>query len=84
MASQSRGTAFDYLEQLPGSDRGRLYQAPSTALAIFRRMLSHLAKTIVMGMLYMKEPFTAAYMQLWVRPEAKEYLSTSYRAALFH
>ncbi|KAB8338935.1 hypothetical protein FH972_021875 [Carpinus fangiana] len=75
MATQSRGTAFDYLEQLPGSDRGRLYQSPSTALAIFRRMLSHLAKTIVMSMLYMSDPVPAAALELWVRPESREKLA---------
>lgn len=32
----------DYLERLPGTTFRRLYQQPSTAFAIFRRMLPHL------------------------------------------
>lgn len=33
---------FDYLEGLPGTVFFKLYQQPSTALAIFRRMLPDL------------------------------------------
>lgn len=33
---------FDYLEGLPGTVFQKLYQQPSTALAIFRRMLPDL------------------------------------------
>jgi len=32
----------DYLEKLPGTTFRKLYQQPSTAFAIFRRMLPHL------------------------------------------
>ena len=34
--------SFEYLEGLPGTTFNRLYKQPSTALAIFRRMLPHL------------------------------------------
>lgn len=34
--------SFEYLERLPGTTFRRLYQQPSTALAVFRRMLPHL------------------------------------------
>ncbi|MBE3041074.1 hypothetical protein IMZ48_00490 [Candidatus Bathyarchaeota archaeon] len=34
----------DYLERLPGTTFRRLYQQPSTAFAIFRRMLPHLGR----------------------------------------
>jgi transcription initiation factor TFIIH subunit 4 len=34
--------SFEYLESLPGTVFNRLYKQPSTALAIFRRMLPHL------------------------------------------
>ena len=37
--------ALDYLEQLPGTVHKRLYQQPSTALAVFRRMLPHLGQS---------------------------------------
>ncbi|KAI0025987.1 RNA polymerase II transcription factor B subunit 2-like protein [Xylariomycetidae sp. FL0641] len=60
-----------YLEQLPGTTFRRLYQQPSTAFAVFRRMLPHLAKTIVMAILYMPAPFPLADLETWVRPSAK-------------
>ncbi|KAI9746727.1 MAG: RNA polymerase II transcription factor B 52 kDa subunit [Claussenomyces sp. TS43310] len=41
--SVSSLASFEYLERLPGTTFRRLYQQPSTALAIFRRMLPHLA-----------------------------------------
>jgi transcription initiation factor TFIIH subunit 4 len=50
MTSTASQRALDYLEGLPGLTFTKLYQQPSTALAVFRRMLPHLAKTIVMGM----------------------------------
>jgi transcription initiation factor TFIIH subunit 4 len=36
----------DYLEKLPGTTFRKLYQQPSTAFAIFRRMLPHLGMHI--------------------------------------
>lgn len=38
---------FDYLEGLPGTVFFKLYQQPSTALAIFRRMLPDLGMLVV-------------------------------------
>lgn len=70
MASTASQRALDYLEGLPGTTFTKLYQQPSTALAIFRRMLPHLAKTIVMAMLYMPEPFAASSLDIWVKPDA--------------
>lgn len=67
--SSSAQWALDYLEQLPGATFTKLYQQPSTALAIFRRMLPHLAKTLVMAMLYMPTPFAAADLDTWIRPD---------------
>jgi len=63
--------SFEYLEQLPGTVFKRLYQQPSTALAIFRRMLPHLAKTFVMMMLYMRDPLPTSLLESYVRPESK-------------
>ncbi|KAL8961624.1 MAG: hypothetical protein Q9183_005282, partial [Haloplaca sp. 2 TL-2023] len=40
--STSSIRSFEYLESLPGTVFNRLYKQPSTALAIFRRMLPHL------------------------------------------
>jgi transcription initiation factor TFIIH subunit 4 len=61
----------DYLEKLPGTTFRRLYQQPSTAFAIFRRMLPHLAKTIVMAILYMPTPFLTSDLEIWVKPTSK-------------
>lgn len=72
MSSVASQRALDYLEQLPGTSFTKLYQFPSTALAIFRRMLPHLAKTIVMAMLYMPSSFGAADLATWIRPEADQ------------
>jgi transcription initiation factor TFIIH subunit 4 len=70
MASSSL-RSFEYLEQLPGTTFKRLYQQPSTALAIFRRMLPHLAKTFVMAMLFLADPLPVAHLEAWVRSESK-------------
>lgn len=64
-------TLSDYLEKLPGTTFRRLYQQPSTAFAIFRRMLPNLAKTIVMAVLYMPTPLLLDDLETWVKPEAK-------------
>lgn len=42
----STNRSFEYLEQLPGLTFQKLYQQPSTALAIFRRMLPDLGALI--------------------------------------
>ncbi|KAL2803234.1 transcription factor Tfb2-domain-containing protein [Aspergillus granulosus] len=61
---------FDYLESLPGTVFFKLYQQPSTALAIFRRMLPDLAKCFVMALLYLKDPLPAADLESWVKSES--------------
>lgn len=65
-------TLSDYLEKLPGTTFRRLYQQPSTAFAIFRRMLPNLAKTLVMAILYMPAPLNLDDLDMWVKPEAKK------------
>jgi transcription initiation factor TFIIH subunit 4 len=60
---------MDYLEQLPGTTFTKIYQQPSTALAIFRRMLPHLAKTIVMAMLYLPHPLPVSDLDAWIKPD---------------
>ncbi|KAF4122770.1 transcription initiation factor TFIIH subunit 4 [Geosmithia morbida] len=70
----------DYLEKLPGTTFRKLYQQPSTAFAIFRRMLSHLvlnsmfpaAKTFVMRMLFMPKPMLLSDLDVWVKPDSKK------------
>jgi transcription initiation factor TFIIH subunit 4 len=71
MSSTASQRALNYLEGLPGVVFTKLYQQPSTALAVFRRMLPHLAKTIVMGMLYMPTPFSVKDLETWVKPDGE-------------
>ncbi|KAL2147521.1 hypothetical protein VTI28DRAFT_8776 [Corynascus sepedonium] len=61
----------DYLEKLPGTTFRKLYQQPSTAFAIFRRMLPPLAKVFVQALLYMPSPLLLAELDVWVRAEGK-------------
>ncbi|OJD39850.1 tfiih and nucleotide excision repair factor 3 complexes subunit [Diplodia corticola] len=68
--SASSSQALDYLEGLSGAIHKRLYQQPSAVLAVFRRMLPHLAKTIVMAMLYMTGPLPAAELETWIRDDS--------------
>lgn len=65
-------TLSDYLEKLSGAVFRRLYQQPSTAFAIFRRMLPNLAKTFVMAILYMPTPLLLDDLDTWVKPDAKK------------
>lgn len=70
--SGTSSQALEYLELLPRQTHIKLYEQPSTALAVFRCMLPHLAKTIVMAMLYMPHPFPQRDLDLWFRPEAQK------------
>ncbi|KAJ5175422.1 General transcription and DNA repair factor IIH subunit TFB2 [Penicillium canariense] len=64
--------SLEYLEGLPGTTFFKLYQQPSTALAIFRRMLPDLAKCFVMALLYLKDPLPTQDLELWVKTESKK------------
>ncbi|KAK5716817.1 RNA polymerase II transcription factor B 52 kDa subunit [Elasticomyces elasticus] len=70
MSSTASLRALDYLEQLPTTTFNKLYTQPSTCLAIFRRMLPHLAKTLVLSLLYMPSPFPTTSLDIWVKPDA--------------
>ncbi|KAJ5604990.1 hypothetical protein N7510_010144 [Penicillium lagena] len=63
---------FEYLQSLPGVTLRKLYQQPSTALAIFRRMLPDLAKCFVMALLYLQGPFPQDDLETWVKSESKK------------
>ncbi|KAI0442692.1 transcription factor Tfb2 [Xylaria telfairii] len=69
--SANASSLSEYLEQLPGTTFRRLYQQPSAAFAIFRRMLPNLAKTIVMAILYMPTPFLLSDLEIWIKASAK-------------
>lgn len=69
MPSASSRT-LEYLEELPGTTFQKLYAQPSTALAI-SRLLPHIAKTIVLGMLYMPHPFPVALLESWIKPNSE-------------
>ncbi|KAK3316502.1 transcription factor Tfb2-domain-containing protein [Apodospora peruviana] len=62
----------DYLAKLPGTTFRKLYQQPSTAFAIFRRLLTPLAKSIVQALLYMPTPLPVSQLDVWVTPDAKK------------
>ncbi|EPE07198.1 rna polymerase ii transcription factor b subunit 2 [Ophiostoma piceae UAMH 11346] len=64
-------TLSDYLEKQPGTSFRRLYQQPSTTLAIFRRMLPALAKAFVRMMLYLDGPLELKTLDTMVTPDAK-------------
>lgn len=67
MSTASATRALDYLESLPGLTFAKLYAQPSTALAVFRRMLPHLAKTVVMAMLYLPGTMSATDIEAWFK-----------------
>ncbi|KAF2769607.1 RNA polymerase II transcription initiation protein [Teratosphaeria nubilosa] len=71
MSSTASQRVLDYLEALPAVTSTKLFHQPSTALAIFRRMLPHLAKTIVMAMLYMPTPLAVTNLDVWIKPNAE-------------
>jgi transcription initiation factor TFIIH subunit 4 len=64
-------TLTEYLEKQPGTSFRRLYQQPSTTLAIFRRMLPSLAKTIVRWNLYMEGPMPLETLDRMITLEAR-------------
>ncbi|KAG9674765.1 transcription factor Tfb2, partial [Aureobasidium melanogenum] len=70
--------ALEYLEGQPGIIFNRLYQQPSTALAIFRRMLPHLAKNLVMAMLFMPTPLAISDLETWVKPDVDSVRASAY------
>lgn len=61
----------DYLESLPGTTLKKLYQAPSTVLAIYRRMLTPLAKTIITKTLYLDQPLQLKVLDDMIKKEAE-------------
>ena len=63
--------SWEYLETLPGADFFRLYSHPSSALAIFRKRLSSLAKTFVTTLLFMRQPLTEADLNIYVKPGSR-------------
>ncbi|KAF1836981.1 RNA polymerase II transcription factor B subunit 2 [Decorospora gaudefroyi] len=72
MSVSSSTQALEYLEGLPLSTHKKLYEQPSTVLAVFRSMLPHLAKSIVMAMLYMPSSFPATNLDAWFKPSARK------------
>lgn len=71
MSFTASSRALGYLEEQQELTLTKLHQQPSTALAIFRRMLPHLAKTIVMAMLYMPQPLSLIDLESWIEPSSE-------------
>ncbi|KAI9888903.1 MAG: RNA polymerase II transcription factor B 52 kDa subunit [Vezdaea aestivalis] len=63
--------SVEYLETLPPILLNKLYRQPSTALAIFRLMLSNGARMFVMSMLFLVDPLPATDLEKWIIPEIK-------------
>ncbi|KEF62547.1 uncharacterized protein A1O9_00520 [Exophiala aquamarina CBS 119918] len=63
--------SWEYLETLPGVQFYRLYKSPSSALAIFRKRLSSLAKSFVMMLLYMPKPMLVKDLELLVKETSR-------------
>lgn len=59
--------SWSYLEGLRGVELHRLYKSPPSALAIFRKVLSGLAKHFVMSMLYSPRPVSLSEFELMVK-----------------
>ena len=59
--------SWEYLEKLQGVQFFKLYKEPASALAIFRKRLSNLAKMFVMALLYMKTPMSTQSLELFVK-----------------
>ncbi|CAO2647975.1 Nn.00g088970.m01.CDS01 [Neocucurbitaria sp. VM-36] len=72
MSASSSTQALEYLEGLPLNTHRKLYEQPSTVLAVFRCMLPHLAKSIVMAMLYMPSSFPTSDLDAWFKPSARK------------
>ncbi|RYO14044.1 RNA polymerase II transcription factor B subunit 2 [Alternaria arborescens] len=71
MSASSSAQALEYLEGLPIATHKRLYEQPSTVLAVYRCMLPHLAKSIVMAMLYRPSSFPVTDLDAWFKPSAR-------------
>jgi transcription initiation factor TFIIH subunit 4 len=63
--------SWEYLETLPGTQFYRLYKSPSSALAIFRKRLSSLAKSFVMMLLYMPRPMPTKQLEIFVNESSR-------------
>lgn len=59
--------SWSYLEGLRGVELHRLYKSPPSALAVFRKVLSGLAKHFVMSMLYNPRPLSLSEFELMVK-----------------
>ncbi|EXJ84989.1 hypothetical protein A1O3_05664 [Capronia epimyces CBS 606.96] len=63
--------SWEYLETLPGTQFYRLYRSPASALAIFRKRLTSLAKSFVMMLLYMPAPLPVKQLELLVKDSSR-------------
>ena len=71
MANTTTPQSWEYLESLPGTEFYRLYRSPASALAIFRKGLSNLAKSFVMMLLYLPNPIPVKQLELFVKDNSR-------------
>ncbi|KAK7897874.1 RNA polymerase II transcription factor B 52 kDa subunit [Exophiala xenobiotica] len=69
--SDSTLQSWEYLETLPGTQFYRLYRSPASALAIFRKRLSSLAKSFVMMLLYLPRPMPVKQLEMFVKDTSR-------------
>lgn len=65
---------YEYLETLPTIIFMRLFEKPSTCLAIFR-LLPSLGRQIIMSLLYVESPISLDDIQSWVNKEGQKKLT---------
>ncbi|KAI7907563.1 RNA polymerase II transcription factor B subunit 2 [Cokeromyces recurvatus] len=67
---------YEYLETLPTFTFMRLFEKPSTCLAIFR-LLPSLGRQIVMSLLYVEMPMSITDLHIWVNKDGQKQLQES-------
>lgn len=63
-------TVNEYLETLPQNVQSRLYESPSTCLAVYR-LLSPMAKFFITSIIFQEVDVSLRDLDRWVKPEAK-------------
>ncbi|KAI8991600.1 RNA polymerase II transcription factor B subunit 2 [Mycotypha africana] len=67
---------YEYLETLPTFTFMRLFEKPSTCLAIFR-LLPSLGRQFVMSLLHVEQPITVSDLHSWVNRDGQKKLEES-------
>ncbi|KAJ1978885.1 RNA polymerase II transcription factor B 52 kDa subunit [Dimargaris xerosporica] len=71
-----KANIYAYLDSLPTQTFQRLFSKPATCLVILR-LLSTLARQIIMTLLYVDKPVPTQHLQRWCRADSQTVLATS-------